>query len=175
MIKVWDALVRAGHWLLVLAIAGAWWTRSGGGIWHEWFGYAALAVVAVRLVWGFIGGTHARFASFVRSPEVTLRYARTMLSGSEARYLGHNPLGAWMIVVLLIGVILAAGSGWLYTTDRFWGVAWVETLHATLANGLLCLAALHVAGVLYASFRHHENLIAAMLHGRKRAGETADE
>lgn len=59
-------------------------------------------------------------------------------------------------------------SGWLYTTDRFWGVEWVETLHSILANLLLILAAVHVLGALYASFRHRENLVAAMVHGRKR-------
>ena len=91
-----------------------------------------------------------------------------MLARREPRYLGHNPLGGWMIVALLLMVGLVGASGWLYTTDRFWGVAWVEELHEQLSNLLLILVALHVAGVLYASYRHRENLIAAMIHGRKR-------
>jgi cytochrome b len=92
-----------------------------------------------------------------------------MLRRREPRHLGHNPLGGWMTVILLLTVALVGLSGWLYTTDRFWGVEWVERLHSTLADALLALAAVHVAGAIYASFRHRENLVAAMVHGRKRA------
>jgi cytochrome b len=168
-IAIWDPLVRAGHWLLAAAVLTAWLTRKGGGRWHEWAGYASLAVVGVRLIWGWCGTSNARFATFVRSPAETLRYARAVLTGQESRCLGHNPVGAWMIVALLANVALVGASGWLYTTDRFWGVEWVEELHAALADILLWLVALHVAGVLYASLHHRENLIAAMWHGRKRA------
>ena len=167
-IKVWDPLVRMGHWLLVLSIAAAWLTRAGGGAWHEWTGYAALAVIVVRIAWGWLGPTRARFADFVRSPAVTLRYGLQVLSAREARYIGHNPLGGWRIVALLLNAAVLCISGWLYTTDRFWGVEWVETLHSTLADSLLVLAAAHVAGVIYSSWRHRENLLAAMFHGRKR-------
>lgn len=168
-IKVWDPVVRIGHWVLVLSIALAWLTRAGGGIWHEWIGYVSLAVIAVRVAWGWLGSSHARFAEFVRSPTATLRYSRQVLTGDEPRYIGHNPLGGWMIIALLINAALAGFSGWLYTTDRFWGVEWVDTLHSTLADSLLVLAAAHVAGVILSSWRHRENLLAAMLHGRKRA------
>lgn len=167
-VKVWDALVRVGHWSLVLSVFIAWLTRHGGGRWHEWIGYAALVIVAVRLVWGWTGSPHARFGDFVRSPAVTWQYARQMFTGREPRFLGHNPLGGWMIVALLLTVTLVGVSGWLYTTDRFWGVEWVETLHSTSTDLLLVLAAVHVAGALYASLRHRENLVAAMLHGYKR-------
>lgn len=167
-IRVWDPLVRIGHWLLGLTIAIAWFTRAAPGRWHEWIGYASLAVVAVRLAWGWSGPSYARFAQFVRSPGITLAYGRQVLAGDEPRCLGHNPLGGWMIVALLATTALVGGSGWLYTTDRFWGVEWVENLHATLTYVLLALIAAHVAGVLYASWRHHENLIAGMIHGRKR-------
>lgn len=168
-IKVWDPLVRIGHWLLVLSIALAWLTRAGGGAWHERIGYVSLAVIAVRVAWGWLGSSHARFAQFVRSPTTTLRYGRQLLAGHEPRYIGHNPLGGWMIVALLLNAALAGLSGWLYTTDRFWGVEWVETLHSTLADALLVLATVHVAGVIFSSWRHRENLFAAMLHGHKRA------
>lgn len=168
-IKVWDPLVRVGHWVLVLSIALAWLTRAGGGAWHEWIGYASFAVIVVRVAWGWLGSSHARFADFVRSPTTTLRYSRQVLAGHEPRYVGHNPLGGWMIVVMLLDIALVGASGWLYTTDRFWGVEWVETLHSTLADSLLVLAAAHVAGVILSSWHHRENLFAAMLHGRKRA------
>jgi cytochrome b len=165
---VWDRLVRAGHWLLVSSVLGAWLTRHTPGPWHEWLGYGSLAVIAVRIIWGWCGSYHARFANFVRGPRATLSYAHAVLAGREAPTLGHNPLGAWMIVALILVVVLVCVSGWLYTTDRFWGVQWVETLHSKLTDVLLVLATLHVAGVLYASWRHRENLVAAMVHGRKR-------
>lgn len=167
-IRVWDPLVRVGHWLLVATVLVAWLTRHAPGPWHEWIGYGSLAIVAVRIVWGIWGPQHARFAQFVRSPRETLRYFRAILARSEPRYVGHNPLGGWMIVALLLAVGLVGFTGWLYTTDRFWGVEWVERLHSMLTDVLIMLVALHVGGVAFSSLRHRENLIAAMVHGRKR-------
>lgn len=174
--KVWDPLVRTGHWLLASAVIAAWLTRDGGGKWHEWLGYVALVLVAVRVLWGFIGTRHARFAQFLRGPVHTLHYARTAVSGKEPRHVGHNPLGAWMIVALLTMIALTALTGWLFTTDAFWGDERVEDLHEGLATTLLVLVPLHVAGVVVASLRHRENLAAAMVHGRKRpaAGDDID-
>ena len=174
MVRIWDPLVRIGHWTLVGAIVVAWFTRHGGGWVHEWAGYAVIAVVLVRLLWGLTGSRHARFTSFVRAPAVTLRYSQLVMVRREPRYLGHNPLGGWMIMALLCTAFLAAASGWLYTTDRFWGVEWVEELHAGLSNLLFALAGVHIAGVVFASWRHRENLVAAMLHGRKRAAAPDD-
>jgi cytochrome b len=168
--RVWDPLVRVGHWLLAIGVLAAWVTRVGGGAWHERIGYAVLVIVGLRVVWGWCGSRHARFADFLRSPRVVLSYSHEVLRGREPRHVGHNPLGGWMIMALLGAVILVCASGWLYTTDRYWGVEWVETLHRWLTNVLLGLVALHVAGVLYASLRHRENLIGAMIHGRKRIG-----
>ena len=167
-IKVWDGLVRVGHWVLVIGIAAAWLTRHGGSPWHEWLGYLVLAVVAVRILWGLVGSRYARFAQFIHSPAATLNYGRQILAGQEPRHVGHNPLGGWMIVILL-GVIAAlCVSGWLYTTDRYWGVEWVGDLHEGLTNAMFMLAALHIAGVIFSSLRHRENLLAAMINGRKR-------
>jgi cytochrome b len=168
-VRVWDPLVRLLHWGLVAAIALAWFTRHGGGRVHEVAGYVVMVVVLLRTLWGFAGSRHARFAQFVRSPAATLRYGTQMLARREPRHLGHNPLGGWMIVALLAAALLASASGWLYTTDRFWGVEWVEELHEGFSNLILMLAGLHVAGVVVASRRHRENLAAAMLHGNKRA------
>lgn len=168
-VRVWDPLVRIGHWSLVAAVAGAWITGEGFGAVHEWIGYAALVVVAIRLVWGFVGTRYARFTQFVRLPAATLAYARAVVAGREPRHVGHNPLGAWMIVALVVVVVLTGGTGWLYTTDRFWGVEWVEDLHEGLATLLLWLIALHVAGAVFESVRHGENLVRAMFTGDKRA------
>jgi cytochrome b len=167
-IKVWDPLVRIGHWTLATSVVAAWLTREGNHELHEAIGYVALAVVVVRLFWGFIGPRYARFSQFVRSVPQTLRYARAVIARSEPRHVGHNPLGGWMIVALLASVALACLSGVLFTTDRYWGVEWVEDLHEALATTVLLLAALHVTGVIVASLRHREDLIGAMFHGRKR-------
>ena len=166
-VPVWDAFVRIAHWTLVASVAAAWLTRHAGD-WHEWLGYAALAVVLARIAWGFVGTPYARFGQFVRSPAATLDYARRVLAHAEPRHIGHNPLGAYMILLLVLMVILVAASGWLATTDTYWGVKWVEELHEGLSNALLSLVALHIAGVVFSSLRHHENLVAAMIGGRKR-------
>ena len=169
--RVWDAFVRIAHWTLVLCVIAAWFARGAP---HEWLGYAALIIVVLRILWGFAGTRYARFAQFVRGPTPTLAYAARVLARREERYLGHNPLGGWMIVALLGMLVLVGGSGWLATTDRYWGVEWVEELHEALANGLAALAFLHVGGVVYSSLRHRENLVAAMLTGRKRAPAAGD-
>ena len=110
----------------------------------------------------------------MRSPAPTLRYACALVAGRESRHVGHNPLGAWMIVALLLSIAAAGFSGWLYTTDRYWGVEWVEDLHDGLATTVLVLVGLHVAGVLFSSWRQRENLVAAMFHGNKRAPQGND-
>ena len=176
MIRVWSLFVRLAHWTLVAAVLGAWWTRHGGA-WHEWLGYLALVVVIARVVCGFAvpdssqatqTSRFVRFRNFVRGPRETLAYARELIRLNEPRHIGHNPLGGWMIVLLIVAVICTAASGVLYTTPQFWGVKWVEDVHEFFANALLALACLHVAGVVFTSFRHHENLLRAMVTGNKR-------
>lgn len=172
--KVWDPFVRIFHWALVGSVFAAWWTRHGFGRTHEWIGYLPLVLVATRLVWGFVGPRHARFSQFIRSPSQTTDYARSVGAGNAPRYLGHNPLGGWMTVALLVMVILVSGSGWLYTTDRFWGLEWVEDLHDGLTNVLIGLVFVHLLGVAWSSIKHRENLLTAMIHGRKRAAAGDD-
>ena len=176
--KVWDRFVRIAHWTLVTCVLAAWATgeikiKSVEAL-HDWLGYAALAVIAARLVWGFIGTRYARFAQFIAGPARTLAYARFVVRGREPRYLGHNPLGGWMIVALLSTAAAASISGWLSITDRYWGVAWVQDTHEALSNVLIALAVLHVAGVVYTSLHHRENLVAAMWNGIKRPPSGGD-
>lgn len=174
MTRVWDLPVRALHWALAASVVLAWLTTEAFVRWHQPLGWAALAIVVARLFWGFAGNRHARFASFMRGPRPTLRYAALALRGKEPRYLGHNPLGAAMMVALLFVVVALALTGWLYTTDVFWGDATVELLHRVFAWTIVALALLHVAGVALASARHRENLVAAMVHGDKRAADAGD-
>ncbi len=173
-VKVWDRVVRVGHWLLVASVAAAWLTHEGARNWHEAIGYVSLAVVVLRIAWGFYGSRFARFAQFVRSPRATLRYARLVLSHEEPRHLGHNPLGARMVLLLLAWVAAIGLTGWLYTTDAFWGEAWLEELHGLLGDAVFVLVGLHVAGVLFTSWRQRENLVAAMFSGRKPAPRDGD-
>jgi len=169
-VQVWDRAVRVLHWSLVVSVAlcaASLIDALGVPGWHRPAGYVALAVVLARAVWGVVGRGHARFAQFVRAPGATLSYLRLVLRHREPRTLGHNPLGAWMIVALLLCVIALAFTGWLYTTEMFWGSEVVEDLHRALAWGLLGLVVLHVGGVIFTSVRHRENLVRAMIDGEK--------
>jgi cytochrome b len=169
VVRVWDPLVRVLHWSLVLAVTLSWLgTFAIAGV-HQGAGYVALAIVLLRLLWGAIGSHCARFTQFVRGPRATWAYLMAVLQRRERRHLGHNPLGACMVLALLANVAGLALSGWLYTTDRFWGDATVEAWHVALAWTLLALVLLHLAGVLFTCLRQRENLVAAMFSGDKAA------
>ncbi|MDE2516280.1 MAG: cytochrome b/b6 domain-containing protein [Rhodospirillales bacterium] len=167
-VRVWDPVVRIFHWGLVCAFVTAWFSAARLETIHHLAGYAALGLIAIRLVWGVIGTRHARFSQFVRHPMTVLAYLRAIATGSEARHLGHNPAGGAMIVALILAVSGTAITGWMMTTNRYWGVAWVNQLHSLLAHGVLVLVGFHLAGVLLASLRHRENLVWSMISGRKR-------
>lgn len=173
-IEVWDGAVRVIHWSLVLAVACAWVTTAWLGRWHEPVGYLALGLVAARLVWGFAGTRYARFTQFVRGPRATWRYTRAWLAHREPRFIGHNPLGGWMVIAIVACIAGLAVSGWLYRTERYWGDETVEACHLVLAWTLLGLVFLHVIGVVFTSRRHRENLVRAMLDGRKAAPHRDD-
>ena len=170
-VRVWDPLVRLFHWVLVISFTTAWLNTENKTL-HKGAGYVVLALIAVRLIWGFVRSRHARFRDFVPRPQVLLAYLKSLRSGRPRRYLGHNPAGGAMILLLLTMLILTAGSGWLSTTDAFWGIGWVETLHAAAANLTVVLVFAHVAGVVFSSLAHRENLVLAMITGRKRAEST---
>lgn len=166
--RVWNPLVRMFHWSLAASFAFAWLAGDEAMSLHEWAGYVALALVVFRLLMGIAGPRRARFRDFVRGPAETLAYARDVLAGRERRYIGHNPLGSLMVLALLSIVALLAITGWMQTTDAYWGVRWVKEMHESLADVALVLVGLHVAGVALASWHHRENLVRAMITGRKR-------
>lgn len=169
-IPVWDVAVRLLHWTLACAVAVAWTSTLAIGVpgpWHEPAGYTAAACVTLRLLWGLVGSRHARFTDFLRSPSVTWRYTRQVWHGRAPRHIGHNPLGGWMALTLWLTTGGIAFTGWLQTTDRFWGSEALEQVHTTLAWGLLGLVALHLGGVWLTSRHQRENLVKAMLDGRK--------
>ena len=171
---VWDPLVRVFHWSLVLSFVVAWLSADDWMDLHHWAGYAASALILFRVAWGLAGSHYARFKQFVKRPTVTLSYLSTMAKRREQRYIGHNPAGALMIVCLIVLVSMTSLTGWMYTLDAFWGVAWVEETHEIFANLMLAMVIAHVLGVIYASVRHHENLVRSMLSGKKRAAEGDD-
>jgi cytochrome b len=180
-IKVWDPVVRVGHWTLVISFFTAYFTEDDLMTPHVWAGYVIGLVVCFRLIWGFVGTRHARFADFVRSPAVTFKYLADLVRHRSRRFTGHNPAGGMMIVVLLIslagtvvsGIVLygmeeSAGPLAALVADyveyeHFW-----EEVHEVLSNLTLLLVGLHIAGVLLSSYVHRENLVVAMLTGRKK-------
>ena len=173
-VRVWDPLVRIFHWSLVGLFAFAFATADEWDNAHETAGYAVAALVALRIVWGFAGPRRARFADFVRGPGTVLSFLRDSIRFRGRRHLGHNPAGGAMVVALLAAIGGIATTGFMMTTDAWWGVGWVEDLHEALAFGTLGLIVLHVGGVLLASIEHGENLVRAMVTGRKRAPSGSD-
>ena len=165
--RLWDPFVRLFHWTLVLLFAGAWLTGDEFDRVHEVLGYAIVALLLVRIVWGFVGSEHARFRDFVQAPSTVPAYARDTLAGKARRYSGHNPLGGVMVLLLIAGLSTTAGTGWLMTVGG--ESYWLEEVHEVAANGMRLPIAGHVAGVLFSSVAHGENLVRGMLTGMKPA------
>jgi cytochrome b len=168
-LQVWDPLVRGFHWALVLFFAIAWATGDELDRLHEFAGYVVLGLVVFRVVWGIVGTKHARFADFVRPSSVVRAYLGDSLRFRAKRYLGHNPAGGAMIVLMLVMLSIVSATGVMLTLDAFFGSAWVEALHEGAVNLMLVMIVMHLAGVVFSSIAHGENLVRAMLTGRKRA------
>jgi len=166
--KVWDIVVRLFHWSLVTSFAIAWLSADDWDKTHEAAGYVIAVLLAIRIVWGIIGSPHARFRDFIYKPSTVLSYLRDSLFRKAKRYIGHNPAGGAMVIAMLVSLIVATGTGIASTTNMFWGVEWVEELHEFTAQATLVLIFLHIAGVIYASFEHKENLVKAMITGWKK-------
>ena len=164
---VWDAPVRVFHWLLALSFGVAWLTAEGERwrLVHVTAGYTVAGLVAFRILWGLVGTRHARFSDFVRGPRAVGGYLVALLKGRPQHDAGHNPAGAIAIVLLLTLAVLTTASGWASYMDV--GGEWLEEAHEVLANSMLALVAIHVAAVLATSWLHRENLVAAMIDGRK--------
>lgn len=181
-VKVWDPLVRVFHWSLVTAFIVAFVTEDHYLGLHVQAGYTIIGLVLFRLLWGVIGTRHARFADFVRGPQAVLAYLKSLLTRQPSHHLGHNPAGGWMVLALLVALLLTTLTGLLTygigesaagpfaalggNPGGFWSEA-MEEVHEVLANLTLLLVFIHVAGVIVSSVLHHENLVRAMLTGRK--------
>jgi cytochrome b len=188
-VKVWDPWVRLSHWGIAIAFAVAWATSEDDfADLHVLAGYTILALVAARLVWGLIGTRHARFSSFVRGPRTVLAYLRDMVRLKARATVGHNPAAGAMILALLAGLAMTGVTGlMLYGAEESAGPLAglmaplagllkdpLEEVHEVFAGFTLGLVGLHVAGVLFSSVLHRENLIRAMVTGVKAARPDAE-
>ncbi len=185
MVKVWDPLVRIIHWSLVSAFFIAYFTEDDLLDLHVYAGYLIAGLLAFRLIWGFVGSRHARFSDFVKCPSEVWAYLKSILTTHPKRYLGHNPAGGAMVIALLVSLVLTTVSGIaiygagesagplaasLSGVGDFWADV-LEVVHEFFANATLALVFFHVLGVVMASFQHKENLVKAMVDGRKPTDE----
>ncbi len=182
-IRVWDPLVRFFHWSLVTAFVIAFITEDELLTLHSWAGYLILALLAVRIVWGFVGTRYARFSNFVYRPRTIKGFLKDTLRFRARRYIGHNPAGGAMVMLLIISLLMTAGSGvllfgaaeqsgplahWFAQSGSAWADP-LEEVHEFFANFTLLLVVIHVAGVIIESLIHRENLVSSMISGFKSA------
>jgi cytochrome b len=168
-VQVWDLPVRVFHVLLIACVLGAY--LSGDSehwrLWHVNLGYAMSGLVAFRILWGFAGSRYARFGSFVRGPAAVLRYLRSLAARQPEHHTGHNPAGAVAILGLLALAALTGLSGWAAYNEI--GGERLKEAHEVVANAMMTLVGIHVLGVIVGSWLHRENLVLAMITGRKRS------
>lgn len=182
-LKVWDLPVRIFHWSLVILFIAAYVTNSLGPeyfTYHLWTGYAVIVLVSFRILWGLVGTYHARFINFVRNPVATTKYAFSFIKKSDKHYAGHNPLGAVMVVALLLGVLVQALTG-LFTNDEIFNVgplyAYVTdelslkltSLHRQIFYWILGAIVLHILAVVFHVWFKRDNIVKAMFTGKKNA------
>lgn len=184
-IRVWDPFLRIFHWLFAASFIIAYLSGEEILSLHIAAGYLITVLLVSRVFWGFIGPRHARFSDFIRSPSTALNYLRDLFTGRSRRYLGHNPAGGMMILLLLVMVFVICISGFvIYGIEEHAGplAAYLqhsgetledlsEELHEGLANVTLFLVFIHIGGVIVESLVHRENLVKAMIDGMKRAPE----
>lgn len=187
-VRVWDLPTRLFHWTLVLLVAASLVTGEFDSIlgattleWHKRSGLAILALLLFRLLWGFAGGTHARFANFLRGPGAVIDYAKGVASGrTGAEPAGHNPLGGWSVVAMLAALAVQVATG-LFLVDEDYGFEgplaryassavadFLAEVHETNYGVIGALVALHLAAIAYYTVVKRQELVRAMVTGMKR-------
>ena len=187
-VLVWDLPTRLFHWLLVALVTMSFVTGKMGGTamqYHEWSGVAIVVLVLFRLLWGFVGGAQARFSAFLTGPRKVADYARSFVRTDAKRYLGHNPLGGWSIIAMLVTLSIQVGTG-LFANDDiltegplFQWVSkatsdWLTRIHHINQSILVGLVLIHVGAVVFYLVVKRENLVAPMITGCKDWHETVD-
>ena len=185
-IKVWDPFVRIFHWSLALFFTVAYLTEDDFETVHFYMGYAISALIGFRLLWGIVGPKYARFSSFITGRDKVVSYLKSLITGKAEHYVGHNPAGGMMVVVLLLMLAMTcffgmtllafdAGGPLAGTFVTVLNEDLVEELHELCANGTLLLVFVHISGVIVSSFLHRENLIRAMITGVKKVVAKKDK
>lgn len=171
-LMVWDPLVRLIHWSLALTILLNGVFVDEESSLHGWIGYAAVCLVVVRLVWGFIGPRHARFSAFPPNPVSAYKQLTALFKDDRTVHWSHNPLGALMVYNIWLTVLFLGATGHMMGTIQFFGVEWVEEAHEIAFVWLLVSIMLHVIGVIFDTWRTGVHLIRSMIDGRKRVPST---
>lgn len=179
-VRLWDGPTRLVHWALVVLVGVSWWTHEIGRMdWHRWSGYGVLGLIVFRIFWGFFGGTTARFGAFLKGPAAVAAYARTVFKPGSAALPGHNPMGGWSVLAMLLSLVAQVSFG-LFAVD----VDGIESgplsqyvsfdlgrqfaeWHEVSFNILLGLIALHLAAVVFYLVVKRDNLVGAMVTGRR--------
>ena len=166
-ILVWDAPVRVFHWLMVLSFFGAYLTAESERwrLVHVTLGYTMGGLVAFRIIWGLIGTRYARFGNFIRGPAAVMQYVKSLLNGQPEHAIGHNPAGAVAIVLLMLLSAVIVVTGWAIFNEI--GTSILSELHEVASKLMLLVVGVHVAGVAVSSWLHRENLVRAMVTGKK--------
>lgn len=186
-VYVWDSPTRLFHWALVAAVATSLISVELGNMSiHMISGHVVLALLIFRLVWGLVGGRHARFASFVRGPMKVLEYARGVISGNTSAHLGHNPMGGWSVIAMILVLVVQAVSGLFSNDDILTEGPLVSTItkstsdfityiHHLTSNAVYALIILHLAAVTFYTLKGHR-IIVAMITGKSSdvVGESAE-
>jgi cytochrome b len=167
-VVVWDWPLRLIHWMLAASTLIAWFTANIFDTVHEIAGYTVIVLLVLRVVWAFAGNRYARLHSAIRPLRITFQYFRQLTCGETGRYLGLNPAGAAMAVALVLSLAVSSISGWMQITEWYFGVEWVERVHTWSSNLVLGLAIVHLLGVLLVCALQKENLVVAMITGKKR-------
>jgi cytochrome b len=182
IVNVWDMPTRLFHWTLVLSFTSAYLTAEFHlGFLHTLLGYFLCLLLVARLIWGFAGNQYARFQSFIFSPQETIEYLRSLMQNNPRHYFGHNPAGALMVFGLLALLFLIILTGLttlavidfegplLFLTDNFDDETsyLLRHLHGWLIDIALVMIPLHLLGVVVGSLQHKENLVRAMITGKK--------
>jgi cytochrome b len=183
---VWDLPLRLFHWLIVLGICASWLTAELEWMEiHFWCGYVMIALLAFRIVWGFIGPRHARFSTFFPGPASLWRYTKALATGKAVQSIGHNPLGSLMVVLMLALLGLQAGTGLFTTDDVIWSGPYnpavsektaklLTRLHHANFDWILMAVSVHILAIAFYAFIKKHNLVGPMFTGKKLAAVVPD-
>jgi len=188
-VLIWDLPLRLFHWCLVVTIFGAWYTSDQDNNlidYHLIFGYVALGLIAFRIIWGFLGTTHAKFVNFIPTPKKLLRYVKPQNKAQSIKHPGHNPLGSLMVVFMLVLIFLQAISGLVMNDDIFTTGPYYDTINKNIENSLmffhrnsfnflLAAIALHILAIIFYKIVKKKALVAAMFTGKKPAKDATEK